>query len=270
MEEFFLEKIGVYYRANTFKRDRPTLFFVHGLSGSSSAWLLYEKDLEKQYNILSIDIRGHGKSSRPERYEDYSIENFSDDLYALLTHVGINKCILISNSFGCLIALSFMAKHEAMVSSSIFIGPHFAVRKMLSARIIEPFLMLAVKIKPTFVASSTVGDHIDYSHYKNTRDWDIRRSIADITNTGLWVYLYATAQSYAFDGEETIKKVQVPILIIHGARDSIFPLKYGAMMAANAQHAKLVVLDNVDHIVVLNKSTEVIGIIRNFIAQHSS
>lgn len=266
MEEFFLEKRGIYYRCNEFNQNRPTLFFIHGVSGSSSAWLPYEKELNEEYNIISMDLRGHGKSSRPEQYKDYAVEEFSEDLYELLCHVGIKKCVLISNSFGCLVALAFIAKHQNMISAAIFIGPHFAVGKMASARLIKPFLMFAVKTKPAFSSSALHGDHIDYSKYKNTGDWNVRIAIANIKNTGLWTYLYTTAQSYAFDGENTLKKITVPTLIIHGAKDTIFPLKYGVMMAADIPNAKLIVLDDIDHIVVLNKSTEVISIIRNFVS----
>ncbi len=265
MREFFLEKRGIYYRRNECDQDRPTLVFIHGVSGSSSAWLPYEKGLDKAYNIISIDLRGHGKSSRPERYEDYAIEEFSEDVYELLCHIGIKKCILISNSFGSLVALAFIAKHQDMISATIFIGPHFAVGKMLSARLIKPFLMLAIKVKPSFSSSALHGGHIDYSKYKNTGDWNVRITIANIKNTGLWSYLYTTAQSYAFNGENDLKNITVPSLIIHGAKDTIFPLKYGVIMAKAIPNAKIVVLDDIDHIVVLNRSADVVTIIRNFV-----
>jgi pimeloyl-ACP methyl ester carboxylesterase len=265
MEEFFLEKRGIYYRRNEFEQDRLTLFFVHGVSGSSSAWLPYEEELYKEYNIISIDLRGHGKSSKPARYEDYTIEKFSDDLYELLLHVNIETCILISNSFGSLVALEFIAQHRDMISATIFIGPHFVVGEMMSARLVRPLLMLAVKIKPSFSPSALHGGHIDYSKYKNTGDWNMRIAFANIKNTGLWVYLYTTAQSYAFNGKNNLKNIMVPTLIIHGANDTIFPLKYGVMMAMAIPNAKIVILDDIDHIVVLNRSAEVVGLIKKFV-----
>ena len=91
MNEFFLEKRGISYRRNEFKPQRSTLFFVHGASGSSSAWLAYERAFEKDYNVLSLDLRGHGKSVRLIKYEDYAISKFSEDLYELLEHCGVKK-----------------------------------------------------------------------------------------------------------------------------------------------------------------------------------
>jgi len=50
MKESYFSKNNIYYRINEFQPGRPTLVFIHGLSGSSSAWLEYEKKFEK--NII--------------------------------------------------------------------------------------------------------------------------------------------------------------------------------------------------------------------------
>lgn len=274
MKEFFFEKRGISYRRNEFKPKRPTLFFIHGVSGSSSAWLAYERAFENDYNVLSLDLRGHGKSVRLRKFEDYTISKFSEDLRELLEHCGIKKCVLISNSFGAFVALDFIGKHQNMVSSAIFIGPHFAIRKMFSARLIKPFLALVVKIKSNISSSKkygpalaqvSVGKQVDYSKYVDTGDWNVRRTIADVKNTGLWVFLYAMAHAYDFDGENILGEIKVPTLIIHGVRDTIIPLKYGVMMAEKIKNSELVVLDDIDHIIVLNRSKKVIEIVGYFL-----
>lgn len=265
MKECFFEERGIYYRRNEFDPKRPTLFLVHGVSGSSSAWLSYERVLEKDYNLLSLDLRGHGKSFRFQKYEDYAIAEFSEDFYDLLRHCGVKKCIIISNSFGTLVALDFIGKHQDMISAAIFVSPHFAVEKMISARLIRPFLKLAVKIKPSFSSNKRTGGHVDYSKHINTGDWNIPIAIANIRNTGLWAYLYSIAQTYSFNGEGILKKIKVPTLIVHGAKDTIFPLKYGVMMAGKINNAKLVVLDDIDHIIVLNRKEKLIEVITDFI-----
>ena len=100
----------IYYRTNEFKPDRLTLVFSHGVSGSSSAWIPYEKIFENKYNILFYDIRGHGKSKKYPNYSDYEIKNFAEDLHDLITHLKIKKFILISNSFAGLIAFGIFEK----------------------------------------------------------------------------------------------------------------------------------------------------------------
>src|SRR5690348_17054682 len=107
MNESFSPR-GIYYRTNEFK-DRPTLIFVHGLTGSSSAWFPYEREFEEDYNLLTFDLRGHGRSEKPKHYRDYAISEFVADLEDLIDRLAIKEFNLISHSFGTVIALPFLA-----------------------------------------------------------------------------------------------------------------------------------------------------------------
>jgi len=109
MEEKYLgTKNRIFYKKNNFNNKRKTLVFVHGLSGSSSAWEPYEKKFESNFNVLTFDLRGHGKSFRPKKISGYLIEKFSEDLYKLVKYEKINNFILIGHSFGNLIVLDFL------------------------------------------------------------------------------------------------------------------------------------------------------------------
>ena len=87
MREHFLEKNGIYYRTNNFVEGRPTLLFVHGIGGSSSAWYRHEATYDNKYNLISFDLRGHGKSKKYEDYKDYAREKFVEDIDDLVTHL---------------------------------------------------------------------------------------------------------------------------------------------------------------------------------------
>src|ERR1700757_2573100 len=185
MKELFFSKAGIYYRINDFHVDDPTLVFINGLTGSSSAWWEYEKKFENQYNILSIDLRGHGKSIKPRKYQDYEIKNFAQDINDLLTHLHIYKSILISHSFGTLVALEFLIQYQSVVESAIFLSPVFGANKTRSVRLTQPLLRCFTKVINLFPFSSKAGGHIDYAKYPNVRDWDLKFNIIDIRNTGL-------------------------------------------------------------------------------------
>ena len=118
-----LFKDTIYYKTNEFKPNRPTLVFVHGLSGSSSAWIPYENILKNKYNILTFDIRGHGWSKKFLNYSDYKIKNFANDLHDLISFLSISEFILISHSFGTLIAEEYIELHNQYVIGIIFLSP---------------------------------------------------------------------------------------------------------------------------------------------------
>lgn len=122
MKESFFENRGIVYRTNEFVADRPTLVFIHGLSGSASAWFPYEGLLSAMHNLLTFDLRGHGISAKPTYYEDYALVESAEDLYELLEYLQVGRFILISHSFGTLVALEFLLAHEGRVSGAIFLS----------------------------------------------------------------------------------------------------------------------------------------------------
>ncbi|MFA6027577.1 MAG: alpha/beta hydrolase [Patescibacteria group bacterium] len=263
MKEYIQPKKNIYYKANAIKKDRPTLLFVHGLSGSSSAFLPYEKKFKEKYNVVSLDLRGHGKSIKHNKYEEYTLSKFANDINDLIEYLKLENIILIGHSFGALIVLEFLSSYQNKIKAVVFLSPNYAVQKRKIAQVIKPFLAVT-SIMKYLPFSYEIKGQVDYSFYENTGDWNLRRSIADIRNTSLPVYLYCTRQAYSFNKERLLGEITVPTLIVHGKKDTIFPAQYSMEMAEKIKKSKLVLLDNADHIVVLNNFSEVSAAIQNF------
>jgi len=258
------ENIEIYYRINNILPGRQTLVFVHGLSGSSSAWLEYENQFKKEYNIISFDLRGHGKSSRLNGRNHYEIENFAEDINGLMESLNIINFILISHSFGTLVALEFLAKYQNKVASAIFLNPNFSIGKAKSERAIRPLINLLSRASAVFPLLRKKGWHIDYSKYKNTGDWNLKRMFADIRNTGFKIFLDCVRNSYKFDREEFLNQIKIPALLIHGKNDTIFSAANSVKMAEKLEKAELILLDNANHIIVFNNFAEVSRAIKDF------
>ena len=116
-------------RKNVFQDKKKTIIFVHGLSGNLSAWSEYEKIFQKNYNIIMYDLRGHGKSLRYTSCDDYAIQNFSKDLNYIVKYFSIDKFLLVSHSFGTLVAIDYLLIHQEKIEKSIFLAPNFNVRE---------------------------------------------------------------------------------------------------------------------------------------------
>lgn len=257
-------KNTIYYKKNTFRPGRKTLVFVHGLSGSSSAWLKYEKKFEKKYNVLSFDLRGHGKSLKFRKYEAYEIKNFTQDMYDLLQFLKIKHPIIVCHSFGTLLVLEYLVYHQKTVSAVVFLGPGFKMGERLGEKILK-FILKTTPLFKLFPFREIKGGHVDYSNYKNTSDWNLRRTIADVSNTSLRVYAYCMKQTYSFDREKFLGKIKVPVLLMHGKEDSIIPVENSLKMHEKIKGSNLVLIENTDHIVVLNNFKEVSKGIEEFI-----
>jgi esterase len=103
----------------------PWLIFLHGLMGSSANWRRITPAFEPDFNILTYDQRGHGRSFKPIGSENYKVEDFSDDLNFLMNELKIPKAILIGHSMGGRTALNFTYRYPQKVLKLILedIGP---------------------------------------------------------------------------------------------------------------------------------------------------
>jgi pimeloyl-ACP methyl ester carboxylesterase len=260
---------GIYYRKNDFRGGRPSLVFVHGVSGSSSAWAKYEEYFEEKYNLLSYDLRGHGFSSKSQNYEEYGIKQSVADLYELVNHLGLKDFVLVSHSMGTFIALEFILEHQDLTSGAVFLSPNFNVRHGWLLFFLHPALWFANALDAIFGMPKARG-RLDYSRYLNTGDWNLRRLFADVRNTGLSVYLYSVKQYSVFEREEYLDSIKIPTLIVHGIKDSIFPVKASRSIAGKIKGSELVILNDADHILVLNHFPRVSAAIEKFVNEAHS
>ena len=192
------------------------------------------------------------------------MSKFSSDLGALLEYLKIKRCILVSHSFATLIVLEFLATLPENVEASIFLSASYSVKNRIISRILKPVFQLS-RAMGVLPFSEKSGTHIDYSKYRNTGDWNIPRMIADVGNTTPRVYFYCTLQSYSVDKGDFLSHVKIPVLLVHGKKDTIFPVGNSIFMNKKIQDSELVLVDEADHIVVLNNFEEVSAAIEQFV-----
>lgn len=266
MKEHFWKERGIYYRTNEMRPERTTLVFIHGMLGSSSAWREFENAFDGQYNLLGVDLRGYGKSLKPVAYDAFEIENIAGDVVALIDHLGIRSFIPISHSAGTLVAVALLRMHPQGAAASIFISPIFGIAHVPLTKFAKAFVREWTRILQQFNYATTPGKHIDYSKYNKTGDWSPRRILADLPNDTPRVFLYFLDHVYERDFDPWWKELTFPMLIVHGNKDSISPLRQVTRLAEELPHAKLVVIDGANHIMPLNRFSEVKRVMEGYLA----
>lgn len=268
MKECFFQERSLYYRISEKVREGPVLVFIQGLSGSSSAWLKYEEAFEKKYRVLSMDIRGHGKSNKPDGYSAYEIEKIADDIKALIEHLGIQSFIPISHSFGTLIAVSLLREHPERAVAAIFISPIFGMFNTFLTRASRILIHTAAYSARAFSFSSAPGGHTDYSRLGYMGDWSLRRISRDVPNTTLHVFLYCLDHAYAHDFDPWWSDIRIPTLIIQGTRDSIAPAENAKKLSRELLDSTLVLMKGANHILPLNNFEETRKAIETYLDKH--
>ena len=116
------------------KPDAPWVTFVHGAGGSSTIWFKQIRDFQKEFNVLLLDLRGHGASKSILNQRSYTFKSIGDDVVEVLTHLKITKSHFVGISLGTIIIRELAERFPDLVSSMIMGG---AVMKLnLRSRIL--------------------------------------------------------------------------------------------------------------------------------------
>ena len=89
--------------------------FVHGAGGSSSIWFKQIRDFKKQYNVLLLDLRGHGDSNAPIKKafkQHYTFKSIANDVMEVLDHLKIKTSHFVGISLGTIVIRQLGPKHR--------------------------------------------------------------------------------------------------------------------------------------------------------------
>ena len=107
-----------YYHAGS---PNPHLLLIHGISDNGLCWLRLAQDLSDSYDIIMVDLRGHGRSSKPPA--GYSIKDDADDVAGLISGLGLGKTAVIGHSLGASVAALLAADYPQLISCAILEDP---------------------------------------------------------------------------------------------------------------------------------------------------
>lgn len=104
--------------------------FVHGAGGSSAIWFKQIREFQKQYNVLLIDLRGHGNikpTLKTAFKQQYTFSALANDILEVLDHLKIQKSHFVGISLGTILIRQLAEMYPERVQSMILGG---AILKM--------------------------------------------------------------------------------------------------------------------------------------------
>ncbi|MGB5819466.1 MAG: alpha/beta hydrolase [Saonia sp.] len=99
--------------------------FVHGAGGSSSIWYKQLREFKEHFNILLLDLRGHGNSkpNLKDAFSDkYTFDSITDDIMEVLDHESVKKSHFIGISLGTILIRNLAERYPDRVESMIMGG----------------------------------------------------------------------------------------------------------------------------------------------------
>ncbi|WP_026561812.1 2-succinyl-6-hydroxy-2,4-cyclohexadiene-1-carboxylate synthase [Bacillus sp. J37] len=108
---------GVSYHVEIVGKGEP-LVFLHGFTGSSLNWQHLINDF-RDYQLICIDILGHGKTDHPSDSSRYEMEEVVEDIIEILNRLTIDKAHIIGYSMGGRLALSLAVLYPHRVKKLV-------------------------------------------------------------------------------------------------------------------------------------------------------
>lgn len=106
-----------YYRTG----DGPPLVMTHGFFGNGRCWIPLAETLAEDYDVVTYDARGHGRSDAPET--GYDVENRVADLVGLVEALDLDDPILLGHSMGAATVAWTAAEHPDLPRALVLEDP---------------------------------------------------------------------------------------------------------------------------------------------------
>ena len=226
--------------------NKDTIVFLHGSGLSHIVWSLAEQFFSsKNYNVLSIDLPGHGNSDGPCLD---SIEKIADWMEKVFDKLKLKNLILVGHSQGCLEILEYSSRYKERLKKLVFVG---GSNKMP----VHPDLIE--------LAQSGHSDAVKLMMkwgYEGSKKFiggnpveKIIQSPRDISEI-LAVDLNA-CNNYS-NGSEAAKVIDLPSMLILGELDKMVNLEAGKKFSNLIKNSTTHVIKGCGHMIMIEKAFE--------------
>jgi len=141
----------LHYKTYEHRSSNDWVTFVHGAGGSSSIWYKQIKAFKKNFNVLLIDLRGHGNSKglKLKELPKYTFNNIAHDIKEVVDHLDI-KSHFVGISLGSIIIreLAEICPHrvKSMIMGGAILKMNFRSQILMRLgfllKSVIPYLML--------------------------------------------------------------------------------------------------------------------------------
>ena len=228
---------------------------MHGSGLTHIVWSLHEQFyITNGFNVLSVDLPGHGNSDGPALD---TIEKISDRVSNLIKFLNINKINFVVHSQGCLVGIDFASRYQNQIEKLILVAGSYKLpvnQDLLDLAFAGDEKAILLMMKWGYEGSKAfIGGNPVKKIINSTRE------IREI------LYVDLNACNNYKTGKESLEKINCPTLCIFGDLDKMVPLKIGNNMAEIIKNSKVKVINNCGHMIIFEKAFEMRNSVLEFV-----
>ena len=240
-----------------FDKKKPSILLMHGSGLSHIVWSLHEQFYVSQgFNVLSVDIPGHGNSEGPSLK---SIEEISDWIRSLMRTLDILKITIIGHSQGCLVGIDFASRYPDLISKLVLVAGSYKMpvnQDLIDLAEAGDEKAILLMMKWGYEGSKAfIGGNPVKKIIKSSRD------IIEILAVDL------NACNNYKNGEKSLEKINCSTLCIFGDLDKMVPVKAGTKMSERIKNSETKIISNCGHMIIFEKAFEMRKIVKDFLTK---
>jgi non-heme chloroperoxidase len=207
------------------------IVFSHGWPLSSDDWDTHMMFfLQHGYRVIAHDRRGHGRSSQGG--EGHDMDHYADDLAAVTAHLDLHDAVHVGHSTGGGEVVRYIARHgEGRVAKAVLISavPPLMVQTEanpggLPKSVFDDFQAQLAANRSEFYWAVASGPFYGYNRPGMTPSQPVILNWWRQGMTGAAKAHYDGIVAFSqTDFTEDLKKITVPVLVMHGEDDQIVP-----------------------------------------------
>lgn len=230
------DRAQIYYES---KGQGPAIVFAHGAGGNAAIWFNQIAEFAGDYQCIAFDHRGFARS--PAQGDALSVQDFRDDLLAIMDELDVAQAHLVGQSMGGFTVLRTVLDAPDRVSSITF--------SCTSGGIYNPQPTAAVK---NLTASrdddaSGVQQTMSAVSQRNTALMQLYESVNNFNTEFSWARLSGLLGKGGVVQHNELAAVACPVLFISGAEDPLFPPEQLKAMVPHFPNGKIEIIENAGH-----------------------
>lgn len=230
---------------------RPALLCLHGFNQCGLCWdALFTGALAETFHLVRVDLRGHGRSDKPEDLTQYRDGRaWAEDVQAIITALRLDRPVLLGWSYGGYVICDYLRQYgEQQLRGLAFVAATTEMNTDAARALLGPeFVALLRGLLATDAAASMAA---------------LTQLVALTTRAPLPPHEFYTALGYnafvppyvrrglftrTLFGADVLPTLRVPVLVVHGEDDRIVLPASSVLIARQVPHAEQIVYPECGH-----------------------
>ncbi len=256
-----VKDIEMYYELSG---EGENLLLIHGLGSSTRDWEFQVPKFSQNYQVITIDLRGHGKTDKPKG--PYTMEIFAEDIAELLKKLGIKSTHVLGISVGGGIAFQFAVDYPDLVKSLIVVNAGIEIP-------MDSFKMKLEAFKRTFIVKlvgmKKMGKVLAPRLFIKPEQEELREKLIERwSENDKKAYLSSMRALIGWSIRDKLDKITFPTLII-GSDEDYAPSSVKKEYTALLRNARFIEIEDARHAVPFEKPKEFNEIVMKFLLEQS-